>query len=94
MMARPGNARRHRSDSMQFQLSTPDPDAARLASALRPIDPDARIALDAARGRLEVLTSATTVQVLNVLESIGWVARPLEQEVHISGGSTCCGHCG
>jgi len=79
---------------MQFQLSSPDPDAARLASALCPIDPGARIALDAARGRLEVLTSATTVQVLNVLESIGWVARPLEQEVHISGGSTCCGHCG
>ena len=66
---------------MQFQISTPEPDAARLA-------------LDAARGRLEVLTSATAVQVLNVLESIGWVARPLEQEVHISGGSTCCGHCG
>ena len=79
---------------MQFQISTPDPDAARLASAMRPVDPDARIALDAARGRLEVLTSATVVQVLNVLESIGWVARPLEQEVHISGGSTCCGHCG
>ena len=79
---------------MQFQISNSNPDAARLASALRPVDPDARIALDAARGRLEVLTSATTVQVLNVLESIGWVARPLEQEVHISGGSTCCGHCG
>ena len=79
---------------MQFELSTPSPDAARLASALRQIDPDARIALDATRGRLEVLTSATTVQVLNVIESIGWVARPLEQEVHISGGSTCCGHCG
>jgi hypothetical protein len=28
-----------------------------------------------------------------VLEAIGWVARPLQQEVHISGGSTCCGHC-
>ncbi len=79
---------------MQFQLSTPNPEATTLASALRPIDPDARIALDAARGRLEVLTSATTVQVLNAIESIGWVARPLEQEVHISGGSTCCGHCG
>ncbi len=79
---------------MQFQLPPPDPAAPRLPSPLRPIDPDARIALDAARGRLEVLTSATTVQVLNVLESIGWVARPLEQEVHISGGSTCCGHCG
>lgn len=79
---------------MQFELSTRNPDAAVLAAAMKPLDPGARIALDAARGRLEVLTSATTVEVLNALESIGWVARPLLQEVHISGGSTCCGHCG
>ncbi len=79
---------------MQFELSTRNPDPAVLAAAMKPLDPGARIALDAARGRLEVLTSATTVEVLNALESIGWVARPLLQEVHISGGSTCCGHCG
>ena len=79
---------------MQFELSTRDPDPAVLAAAMKPLDPDARIALDARRGRLEVMTSATTVEVLNALESIGWVARPLLQEVHISGGSTCCGHCG
>jgi copper chaperone len=79
---------------MQFELSTRNPDAAVLAAAMKALDPGARIALDAARGRLEVLTSATTVEVLNALESIGWVARPLLQEVHISGGSTCCGHCG
>jgi copper chaperone len=78
---------------MQFELSTPNPDAATLAAALRPIDPDARIALDATRGRLEVLTVATAAQVQNVLEGIGWSANPLQQDVHISGGSTCCGHC-
>ena len=79
---------------MQFELSTHNPDAATLAAALRPIDPDARIALDATRGRLEVLTVASAVQVLNVLDGIGWVATPLQQDVHISGGSTCCCHCG
>ena len=80
---------------MQFELSTPpNPDASRLAAALRPIDPEARVALDARRGRLEVLTIASAAQVLAVLESIGWAATPLEQDVHISGGSTCCGHCG
>lgn len=79
---------------MQFELSTRDADASKLAAAMQAIDPAARIALDAARGRLEVLTDATTVQVLNAIESLGWVARPLLQEVHISGGSTCCGHCG
>lgn len=80
---------------MQFELSTPpNPDAARLAAALHPYDPHARIALDARRGRLEVLTVANASQVQAALESIGWSARALEQEVHISGGSTCCGHCG
>lgn len=79
---------------MQFELSTRNPDPAVLAAAMKPLDPEARIALDAGRGRLEVLTSATTVEVLNALESIGWIARPLLQEVHVSGGSTCCGHCG
>lgn len=79
---------------MQFEFTTRNPDPAVLAAALEPIDPEARIALDPARGRLEVLTSATTVEVLNALESVGWAARPLLQEVHISGGSTCCGHCG
>ena len=33
---------------MQFELSTRDLDATLLAAALRPLDPDARIALDAA----------------------------------------------
>lgn len=79
---------------MQFELSTRDADASKLAAAMRAIDSNARIALDTAHGRLEVLTDATTLQVLNAIESIGWVARPLLQEVHISGGSTCCGHCG
>lgn len=78
---------------MQFELSTRNLDAAALAAALRPLDPEARIALDAARGRLEVVSVATAAQVLGVLDGIGCTATPLEQEVHISGGSTCCGHC-
>lgn len=94
MIRQPAGAGAFGKRAMQFELSTPNPDAATLAAALQPIDPDARIALDATRGRLEVLTVATTVQVLDVLEGIGWAASPLQQDVHISGGSTCCGHCG
>ena len=78
---------------MQFELTSRNQDAAMLAAALRPLDPEVRIALDAARGRLEVIGSATTAQVLDVLQEIGCVAQPLEKDVHISGGSTCCGHC-
>ena len=79
---------------MQFELATPTPDAATLAAALRPLDSEVKVALDAARGRLEVIGTPTTAQVLTVLQAIGCQAQPLEQEVHISGGSTCCGHCG
>lgn len=78
---------------MQFELSTPNLDATKLAAAMRPLDPDARIAVDAKRGRLEVISVATVAQVLGALDAIGHAATPLEQDVHISGGSTCCGHC-
>ena len=77
---------------MQFELSG-TPDVARLATALRPLDPDAKLALDANSGRLEVLSSASSEQVLAVLRDAGHAAEPLEQDVHISGGSTCCGGC-
>ena len=79
---------------MQFELSTSHHDASVLAAALRVLDPDVQVALDAGRGRLEVLASATRVQIQDVLQSVGCVAQPLESEVHISGGSTCCGGCG
>jgi len=79
---------------MQFELSTAHTDAALLTAALRTLDPKARVALDAGRGRLEVLASASRAEVIDVLLGIGCVARPLEKEVHVSGGSTCCGHCG
>ncbi|MFC7300388.1 hypothetical protein [Cognatiluteimonas weifangensis] len=78
---------------MQFELSNRNLEASMLAAGLRPLDPDAKIVLDARRGRLEVLSTATAAQVLDVLEEIGCVATLLEHEVHISGGSTCCGHC-
>lgn len=79
---------------MQFELSTAHPDADPITAAIRALDPDARVVLDAGRGRLEVLASASGAQILDALRSVGCVATPLEKEVHISGGSTCCGHCG
>ncbi|MGN2252485.1 hypothetical protein ACFWZ4_03855 [Frateuria sp. GZRe12] len=79
---------------MQFELSTAHHDAGLLTTAVQALDPHATVVLDAGRGRLEVLASASSAQVLDALLGIGCVARPLEKEVHISGGSTCCGHCG
>lgn len=78
---------------MQFELSSRDLDAMQLTNALRGLDPAARIAVDEKRGRLEVLSTATAAQVVGALDAMGYVATPLLEEVHISGGSTCCGHC-
>ncbi|WP_426663063.1 hypothetical protein [Rhodanobacter aciditrophus] len=79
---------------MQFELSTCHNDAATIAAAMRTLDAHATVTLDAAHGRLEVLTSAAAAQVLDKLQGLGCGARLLEQPVHISGGSTCCGSCG
>lgn len=79
---------------MQFQLHSGVPEAATLNAALRRLDPDAAIVLDARKSRLEVLSTANASEVLGALDAVGCVATPLLQEVHISGGSTCCGHCG
>lgn len=79
---------------MQFELSNADHDAAALTTALRALDRHAQVVLDAGRGRLEVLASASSAQILDVLQGMGCVAKVLEVDVHLSGGSTCCGHCG
>lgn len=78
---------------MQFELTAPDIDQARLLATLQSLDSDARIAVDAARKHLEVISTATAAQVQEALQDIGYAAKPLETDVHISGGSTCCGHC-
>lgn len=79
---------------MQFELSACPHDAASIAIAMRTLDAHATVTLDAAHGRLEVLTRASAAQVLEKLQGLRCVARLLEQPVHISGGSTCCGSCG
>ena len=78
---------------MQFELSARDLDPATLVATLQSLDSDARIAVDATRNRLEVISTATAAQVQDALQDIGYVAKPLETDVHISGGSTCCGGC-
>ena len=78
---------------MQFELDA-RPDAATLAAALRPLDPDAQVALDGASGRLDVVSSASREQVAEALRQAGYAVQPVVHELHVSGGSTCCGGCG
>lgn len=78
---------------MQFELSGM-PDAATLATALRAVDPQAKVALDAESGRLDVVSSASNDAILAALRKAGVAAEPAVHELHVSGGSTCCGGCG
>ena len=77
---------------MQFELSGM-PDAVTLANALRPVGPDAKLALDAESGRLDVVSSASSEAILAALRKAGYAAEPAVHELHVSGGSTCCGGC-
>ena len=78
---------------MQFELDG-RPDAATLAAALRPLDPGAQVALDADSGRLDIISSASREQVADALRKAGYGVQLVLQELHVSGGSTCCGGCG
>ncbi len=78
---------------MQFEVTSCQLDASKLAAAMQPLDPDARITLDSAHDRLEVISSASAEQVQGVLDQLGCSATPLDNDVHISGGTTCCGGC-
>ncbi len=78
---------------MQFELSARDLDPAAVVATLQSLDSGARIAVDATGNRLEVISTATAAQVQDALQDIGYVAKPLEADEHISGGSTCCGGC-
>ncbi|MGY0612192.1 MULTISPECIES: hypothetical protein [unclassified Luteimonas] len=78
---------------MQFDLSAGKFDVAMLTTALRPLDPDAKITLDSGSGRLDVVSVASQEQILEALKKVGCQAEPAVHELHVSGGSTCCGGC-
>ena len=69
---------------MQFDING-RPDAATLAAALRPLDPAARIALDADSGRLDIATHAGTAEVADALRRAGIAVTPVVQELQDRG---------
>lgn len=78
---------------MQFQISGAAVEAPAIAAALRLLDPDAVVALDRDHGHLDIQSVASGRDVADALQRLGLKATPLAHEVHVSGGSTCCGGC-
>ena len=62
-----------------------DNDPVAIAAAVGEAGPSPEVVIEATYG---------WYWVVDLLQELGVVAQPLEQDVHISGGSTCCGHCG
>ncbi|MBN8728422.1 MAG: hypothetical protein J0H15_12070 [Xanthomonadales bacterium] len=78
---------------MQFQLGANAPDSSTIIHRLRALDPGAEITIDAHGGVVEMISSASAQQIVHALDQLGCEAKVLDDLVHVSGGSTCCGGC-
>lgn len=93
-IGRSGNGPAHyKVHPMQFQLSSGQVNADTVASVLNPMDPDAQITLDPDGDVLEVISTISTNQIIAALGEVGCEVKLLDDMVHVSGGSTCCGGC-
>lgn len=79
---------------MLFQLNRPVADPLPLLRALKSHDPLARIELDATRSTVDVQGNLDASQAAAAFREVGLVVSSLpERAPHVSGTSTCCGHC-
>lgn len=83
----------HKVHLMQFQLSPAQVNTDTVAPVLQRMDPDAQITLDPDGDVLEVISTISTNQIVAALSEVGCEAKLLDDLVHVSGGSTCCGGC-
>lgn len=78
---------------MQFRLGAAAPDSGTILQHLRTLDPGAEITVDSRGGVLEMISTASARQIIDALGELGCEATVLDDLVHVSGGSTCCGGC-
>ena len=80
---------------MLFQVKNLAGDTGAIAAILRAHDANATVTGDAAAGQIEVSAQLTSGQVISVLQEGGYEASRVSapQQIHVSGGSTCCGSC-
>ena len=80
---------------MLFQVKNPASDTGAIAAILRALDANAKVTGDPAAGRIDVAAQLTSGQVIAALRAAGYEADRVSEprQIHVSGGSTCCGSC-
>ncbi len=80
---------------MLFQVARLTPNTDAILAALRALDAGVEIKLDLADGQVAVSGQLTSDQALGAIRSAGYeaVRAPEVRQVHVSGGSDCCGSC-
>ncbi|CAM1000046.1 HMA domain-containing protein [Rhodanobacter sp. Root179] len=80
---------------MLFEVKNLVDDAGAIAAILRTHDANAKVTGDVATGQIDVSAQLTSGQVITALQEAGFAASRVSepQQIHVSGGSTCCGSC-
>ena len=80
---------------MLFQVKDLAGDTGAIAAILRAHDANAQVTGDPAAGQIDVAASLTSGQVITALHEAGYEASRVSapRQIHVSGGSTCCGSC-
>ena len=80
---------------MLFQVKDLAGDTGPIATILRAHDANAKVTNDVAAGHIDVAAQLTSGQVISALHDAGYEASRVSepQQIHVSGGSTCCGSC-
>jgi len=80
---------------MLFQVKDLAGDTGAIAAILRAHDTNAQVTGDPAAGQIDVAAQLTSSQVITALHDAGYEAVRVSEprQIHVSGGSTCCGSC-
>ena len=80
---------------MLFQVKDLAGDTGAIAAILRAHDANAQVTGDPVGGQIDVAAQLTSGQVITALQEAGYEASRVSEprQIHVSGGSTCCGSC-
>jgi copper chaperone len=80
---------------MLFQVENLAGHAGAVVAAVLALEPNAKVACDPAAGQIDVSAQLTSGQVIAALHEAGYEAVRVSEprQIHVSGGSTCCGSC-